>query len=99
MRKLLTQARKVFRYVKPYWLVAIASALVTLLAAGVGLLSPWPIKILVDSVLGNQPLPTMVRFASPLLDDKVLLLVLTIVGGLAIALAVDLLAVAMSYLT
>src|SRR5262249_41898698 len=35
---------------------------------------------------------------SPLLGDKFLLLVLTIVGGLAVALAVDLLSVAMSYL-
>src|SRR5262252_9446257 len=98
MRKLLTYGRKVVRYVKPYWLVAVASVLVTLLAAAVGLLSPWPIKILVDSVLGNEPLPRLVRFASPLLGDKFLLLVLTIVGGLAIALAVDLLSVATSYL-
>src|SRR5262249_35867234 len=94
----LVYCRKVFGYLKPYWLLAIGSVLVTLLTAGVGLLSPWPIKILVDSVLGNQPLPQMVRFASPLLGDKFLLLVLTIVGGLAVALAVDLLSVAMSYL-
>jgi ATP-binding cassette subfamily B protein/subfamily B ATP-binding cassette protein MsbA len=98
-RKLLTYGRKIFSLAKPYWLIAVASAVATLLAAGVGLLAPWPIKILVDSVLGNQPLPKLVRFASPLLGDKFLLLVLTVIGGLVIALAVDLLSVAMSYLT
>jgi hypothetical protein len=42
---------------RPYWFFACGSALVALLSAGVGLLSPWPMKILVDSVLGNEPLP------------------------------------------
>ena len=32
---------------------------------GVGLLVPWPLKILVDSVLGSQPPPAPSRGASP----------------------------------
>src|SRR5262245_17267363 len=98
MLKLVTYCRKVVRYLKPYWLLALGSVLVTLLAAGMGLLSPWPMKILVDSVVGNEPLPRMVRFVSPLIPDKFALLVLTIAAGLAIALAVNLLALATSYL-
>jgi ATP-binding cassette subfamily B protein len=98
MLKLLSYCRKVFRYLRPYWLFAVGSALATLLMAGVGLLSPWPMKILVDSVLGNEPLPSMVRFVSPLMSDKFLLLVLTVAAGLAVALGVNLLGVATSYL-
>src|SRR6266540_5327723 len=98
MLKLLTAGRKVFRYLRPYWLLAAGSALITLLMAGVGLLAPWPMKILVDSVLGNEPLPRMVRVVSPAMPDKFWLLVLTVFAGLAIALTVNLLAVATSYL-
>jgi len=98
MVKLIAYCPKVFRYVKRYWLFAAASVVATLLTAGVGLLSPWPMKILVDSVLGHEPLPRMVRFANPLLGDKFLLLVLTIAGGLAVAVAANLLSVATSYL-
>jgi ABC-type multidrug transport system fused ATPase/permease subunit len=97
-RKLLTYGRKVFSLLKPYWFIAAVSAVATLLAGGVDLLSPWPMKILVDSVLGNVPLPKMVRFASPLVGDKFLLLVLTVIGGFAVALAIDLLSIATSYL-
>jgi ATP-binding cassette, subfamily B, bacterial len=98
MLRLLTYCRKVLRYLRPYWLFAVGSALLTLLTAGVGLLSPWPMKILVDSVLGNEPLPWILRFVSPSIPDRFLLLVLTVAAGLAIALVVNLLAVATSYL-
>jgi ATP-binding cassette subfamily B protein len=98
MVKLLAYFRKIFRYLRPYWIFAGGSALVALLSAGVGLLSPWPMKILVDSVLGSEPLPRMMHFASPLLADKTLLLILTVATGLAITLGVNLLAVATSYL-
>jgi ATP-binding cassette subfamily B protein len=98
MLKLLAYFRKIFRYLRPYWIFACGSALVALLSAGVGLMSPWPMKILVDSVLGQEPLPRMLHFASPLLADKSLLLILTVAAGLAITLGVNLLAVATSYL-
>jgi ATP-binding cassette, subfamily B, bacterial len=98
MLRLVTYCRKVLRYLRTYWLFAVGSALVTLLTAGVGLLSPWPMKILVDSVLGNEPLPGILRFVSPSIPDRFPLLVLTVAAGLAIALVVNLLAVATSYL-
>ena len=98
MSKLLSSFRKIYPYLRPYWRFVLCSALVTLLMSGVGLLSPWPMKILVDSVLGDEPLPAMVRALDPLLDDKFLLLVLTVGAGLAAALTANLLAVANSYL-
>ncbi len=84
MIKLLAYFRRIFRYLRPYWFFACGSALVALLSAGVGLLAPWPMKILVDSVLGQEPLPRMLQFASPLLADKFLLLMLTVAAGLGI---------------
>ena len=39
-------------YLRPYPGLAAASVLATLLFVGAGLLAPWPMKILVDSVLG-----------------------------------------------
>jgi ATP-binding cassette subfamily B protein len=98
MWKLLTYSRRIARYVRPYWLMAAGSALATLLTACVGLLSPWPMKILVDTVLGNEPLPKMVRALGPWVPDKFQLLVLTVVAGLAVSLVVNLLAVATSYM-
>ena len=32
-----------------------------ILIAGLGLLGPWPLKILFDSVLGNHPVPEIVE--------------------------------------
>ena len=49
--------RKASSYLRPYTGLAVPSALATLLFVGVGLLAPWPMKILVDSVLGDAPLP------------------------------------------
>jgi ABC-type multidrug transport system fused ATPase/permease subunit len=48
---------RVLRYLAPYWRLAVASAIITLLTSGVSLLLPWPLKILVDNVLSNQPPP------------------------------------------
>src|SRR5437588_6458067 len=98
MLKLLIYCRKVFRYLRPYWPLAIGSVVVTMLATVVGLLSPWPMKILVDSVLGNEPLPRFVRAIGSLAPTRFSLLVLTVLAGLAIALISNFLGVIMSYL-
>jgi ABC-type multidrug transport system fused ATPase/permease subunit len=68
------------------------------MTVGVGLLVPWPMKILVDSVLGNEPLPGLVREVAGSVTDKPTLLVLTVVAGLAIALLSGLLEVLTTYL-
>jgi ATP-binding cassette subfamily B protein len=98
MLKLFTYARKIVRYLRPYWPLAVASALLTLLTSGVGLLTPWPMKILVDSVLGNEPLPPIVRHVLPQMPEKFSLLVIAVCAGLGVSLIVNLLAVATSYL-
>jgi ABC-type multidrug transport system fused ATPase/permease subunit len=99
MLRLLTYCRKAFRYLRPYSPLAIGAGAGSLAAAGVGLLAPWPMKILVDSVLGNEPLPRLIRSAGSLAPTKGSMLVLVVIAGLALALAASLLAVATSFLT
>lgn len=44
-------------YLKPHKAMVAVSMLLMVVAAGVALLEPWPLAVLVDSVLGDQPLP------------------------------------------
>jgi ATP-binding cassette subfamily B protein/subfamily B ATP-binding cassette protein MsbA len=48
---------RLLRYLRPYWRGRALIVAVTLLSIGFGLLQPWPMKILLDNVLGGQPLP------------------------------------------
>jgi ATP-binding cassette subfamily B protein len=97
--RLLAQLRKVARYLRPYRALAIGAAVGSLLATGVGLLAPWPMKILVDSVLGSEPLPGVLRSfgAAPL--GKSTLLAIVVAGGLAVAIVTGFVTVVTGYLT
>jgi ATP-binding cassette, subfamily B, bacterial len=78
---------RVLRYLRPYSKLAVASAIPTVLAALAGLLAPWPLKILVDSVLGTHPLPPILaRLFGALVEDRFTLLVLAGGAGLGVAL-------------
>jgi ATP-binding cassette, subfamily B, bacterial len=44
-------------YLRPHKRLAAISMVLMALGAGVALLEPWPIALMVDSVLGDQPLP------------------------------------------
>ena len=49
---------RVLRYLRPYWRLATASVAIMLLGVAASLLAPWPLKILVDNVLSEGPLPS-----------------------------------------
>jgi ABC-type multidrug transport system fused ATPase/permease subunit len=74
----------------------VLSVCATVASVGIGLLLPWPLKIVVDSVLGSRPLPAWLndRFGD---IDRVTVLALAVLAGLAFTLLVNGLAVAMSY--
>lgn len=57
-RRLLAQAR-------PYWRKIAAVLLLDLLGAPLHLLLPLPVKIIVDSVIGNHPLPALLARILP----------------------------------
>ncbi|MDX1393419.1 MAG: ABC transporter ATP-binding protein [Gemmatimonadota bacterium] len=94
MRHLL----RVFGYVRPFRRLAVLSAILTIVVAGLGLLAPWPLKIMFDSVLGDHPLPGPLEpILAPLADDTMLVLLLVVAGGFLITVGENLLGVWNSY--
>jgi ATP-binding cassette subfamily B protein len=51
---------RLLRYIWPHWRGLLLVLLTMLLVIGLEVLRPWPTKLLVDSVLGQQPLPPAV---------------------------------------
>lgn len=86
-------ATLVFKQIKPYtkWLVLIFIAM--LVETIMGLAAPWPLKIIIDNVIGNQPLPLWITWVKGFsvqgsrmawaASAAILLVVITIVGAVA----------------
>jgi ABC-type multidrug transport system fused ATPase/permease subunit len=75
-------------YLRPYKLQAIYAVILTALAAVVPLLTPWPLKILVDNVLGDHPLPAVLgRLLGPFADNRQGLILAVVAAGFGLALA------------
>jgi ABC-type multidrug transport system fused ATPase/permease subunit len=96
--KVLSCYREAFPYLRPYWTVAAGSAVASISAVGMGLLTPWPMKILVDTILGAEPLPRAVRPLASWIPDKFTMLVVVVAAGLALALVSGMLNVLTAYL-
>jgi ATP-binding cassette, subfamily B, bacterial len=76
----------------------VASGVITLLLGSVGVLAPWPMQIIVDSVLDKHPLHPLLASALGWVGrDHFALLVFTVVAGLMITLGGDLLSIIESY--
>ena len=77
----------------PYWRTArtptYLGVLALLAAIGIELLLPWPVKWLVDHVLGSQPPPTWLMTILPAFSgsDKIAALLVVCVAGLLMAAA------------
>jgi ABC-type multidrug transport system fused ATPase/permease subunit len=77
---------RVLPYVRPYWRLGATSVWLTIGAASFGLLAPWPLKVLVDNVIGRDPLPPAIATVlGELASHRFLLLAATVAAGLAIA--------------
>jgi ATP-binding cassette, subfamily B, bacterial len=89
---------RTLRYLKPYWRMATGSVLLTVLASLAALLTPWPLKIVVDNVLEKHALsPAIARALGPLGADPIRLLVFAVVGGLLIQLVMSCIHVLTNY--
>jgi ATP-binding cassette, subfamily B, bacterial len=86
---------RILRYLRPYWKLAVGSVIITLASVAAGLLVPWPLKILVDNVLGSQPVPSILARAGG--SDRTALLLLIVLGGLFVTLMVNVLDVLENY--
>jgi ATP-binding cassette subfamily B protein len=79
-RRLLSQAR-------PYWPHIAGILLLSLLSTPLALLTPLPLKIAVDSVLGSQPLPGFLGMLLPADATRSASAVLAFAVGLTVAIA------------
>ncbi len=77
--------RRAFRYLRPYWHLAVAVVVLIFITSVADLLAPWPFKVLIDYVLGSQPLPQPLASLFHMPDQRTLLLLVTVFAGLAIA--------------
>jgi ATP-binding cassette subfamily B protein len=57
--------RRLFRECRPYRRSIISTFVVSMLAAPMALLLPLPLKIAVDSVIGDRPMPQMIAWLLP----------------------------------
>src|SRR5919199_6271869 len=82
-----TLYRRLLRQARPYWLHIVGSFLLSLLASPLALLTPLPLKIAVDSVVGSHPLPGwLALLPAAVVPSPIAVLVLA--AGLVVAVAV-----------
>ena len=75
--------RKVRPLLSPYQGLAGASVLIMLVGTALGLLAPWPMKLLIDHVLGSAPLPAaLARWLGHFAAQPLSLLIVIVVAGL-----------------
>jgi ATP-binding cassette, subfamily B, bacterial len=61
----LQALQRILAYARPHRLQLIIFTLVSLALIAVSLLQPWPMKILVDNVVGGKPLPDVFQVNAP----------------------------------
>jgi ABC-type multidrug transport system fused ATPase/permease subunit len=74
--------RRVVPYLRPHKRLAGTSLALMVASAVMALLSPWPLAILIDTVLGNEPLPSLLGPLAGL--DPYVLLAIAVGAGLLI---------------
>src|ERR1051326_8023118 len=94
----MNYAKRVFGYVRPYSKLAAFSAILMFSAAGAGLLTPWPLQILIDNVVSNHPLPHLLQIVlGPFIHSRVGWLVFAVCAGLGVTLVQNTLNVLNNY--
>ena len=75
-------------YMRPYRVRMAALAVIALVQIALGLLSPWPLKLVVDNVLGGQPLPAVLQgpIAALAGDSRLGVLIVVVAAGLLLQL-------------
>jgi ATP-binding cassette subfamily B protein len=61
----LLLSKRLIKQAKPYWPHLFVLLIISLVSSPLALLGPLPLKIAVDSVVGNHPLPSAIDFWTP----------------------------------
>ncbi|MGE0159904.1 MAG: ABC transporter ATP-binding protein [Gemmatimonadales bacterium] len=82
----MSVARWTLGFLRPYRRQAAAIVALSLLEVALAALAPWPLKVIVDHVLGGMPLPEGLAAVTPvwIAGSAVTLLVAVVIAGLAI---------------
>lgn len=79
-----TLYRRLLRQARPYWLHIVGILLLDLLATPLALLTPIPLKIAVDNVVGSNPLPGFIYALLPDFASRSGLGLLVVAAGLQV---------------
>lgn len=91
---------RIASYLRPYWKLALVSGALTILSALAALLAPWPLKVIVDSVLSDHPLRQPLAAAVHVFGTgKFGILIFAVIAGLVIVALEHGLTVMHSYVT
>lgn len=85
---------RAWHYLRPYKRLASISVALMVLGAAAGLLAPWPLKVLIDNVLGSESLPGWLSWFA---GSRLALLWCAVLGGLVLTLAQNVLNVVDNY--
>ena len=88
---------KVLRYLRPYWGLAILAIIGIVFTALLGLITPWPLRIIFDNVLGTEPWPAF--FEKLVSHDPFHLAILVVAAQLALVLLENVLHICHDYVT
>ena len=79
-------------FLRPYRRQAAAILALSILEIGLAALAPWPLKVIVDYVLGGLPLPTLLAAITPpgVAGSAVAFLVIVVLAGLLVQVANEL---------
>src|SRR5439155_23846302 len=89
----IKQTLRTLNYLRPYSHLAVVVVLLIIAAGLADLLAPWPLKVLVDNVLGDQPLPPALSSFFDLSQGRTALLWGAVIAGLVVVLIHNLLTV------
>src|SRR5919197_2646726 len=82
-----TLYRRLLRQARPYWLHIVGIFLLSLLQSPLALLTPLPLKIAVDSVVGSHHLPGFLALLVPAGTTRSHAAILVLTAGLFVAVA------------
>lgn len=88
-----------FRLVRPHWRLLVVVAAAMLVETAMSLAAPWPLKIVLDSVLDARPVPPGLEWIAGESPDRLQLLNVAAVATVAIALLQAVSAYAAAYFT
>lgn len=91
---------RVLKYLRPYRRLAYCSALLIVVSSALSLLTPWPLKVLIDHVLEHEPMPPgLAALLRPFAGSAVVLLILAASASLVTSVLQNLTTVLTEYVT